>query len=180
MLIILDRDGVINEDSDEYIKSPDEWIAIPGSLAAIAKLNHAGHTVAVASNQSGIARGYFTQNDLEAMHEKMRHELAILGGHVDEIFYCPHHPDGKCDCRKPKPGLLQQIAHKFNVNLKDAIFIGDTISDLECAKNAGCRFMLVKTGKGLRTLAKNPELKEVPVFENLNEAVEFILNGGLL
>lgn len=178
MLIILDRDGVINEDSDEYIKSSEEWIPIPGSLAAIAKLNQAGHSVAVASNQSGLARGYFTQKDLEATHAKMQLELAKLDGHIDAIFYCPHHPDDHCDCRKPKPGLLLQIAKKFNTDLKNAVFIGDTLSDFQCAENAGCRFILVKTGKGMRTLAKNPELKEVPIFENLSAAVEFILNGG--
>jgi D-glycero-D-manno-heptose 1,7-bisphosphate phosphatase len=180
MLIILDRDGVINEDSDEYIKSSEEWIPIPGSLAAIAKLNQAGYKVAVASNQSGLARGYFTQKDLEDMHAKMQQELAKLGGHVDAIFYCPHHPDDNCDCRKPKPGLLLQIAKKLNTNLENAVFIGDTLSDFQCAKNAGCHFILVKTGKGMRTLAKNPDLKEVPVFENLIEAVEFILNEGFL
>ena len=113
-LIILDRDGVINEDSDAFIKSPQEFIPLPGSLEAIARLNAAGYRVAVATNQSGIARGLFDRATLDAMHQKLDTLLAAVGGHIDALVYCPHAPDAGCDCRKPRPGLLQQIARKFD------------------------------------------------------------------
>lgn len=151
-LIILDRDGVINHDSDSYIKSPEEWIPLPGSLEAIARLNRAGYTVTVASNQSGISRGYFDLKALAAMHRKMDDMLALLGGRVEAVFFCPHGPRDKCLCRKPLPGLLQDIGQRFSMPLKEVFFIGDTISDMRCAKSAGARSVLVKTGKGERTL----------------------------
>ena len=117
-LVVLDRDGVINQDSDAYIKSPEEWIPIPGSLEAIARLNHAGIQVAVASNQSGIGRGLFAIEDLNAMHAKLQRLLARVGGHVDAIFFCPHTPDAGCNCRKPRPGLLHAIAQRFELRLR--------------------------------------------------------------
>lgn len=172
MLIILDRDGVINYDSDAFIKTPAEWIPIPGSLEAIAKLNHAGHTVVVATNQSGIARGLYTESDLAAIHEKMRTQLAAVGGHIDGIFYCPHGPDDGCACRKPKPGLLLQIAAQFQVDWKEALSVGDAARDIAAAQSVGCPAALVKTGKGLQTLAANAIDADVPVFEDLADVVQ--------
>jgi D-glycero-D-manno-heptose 1,7-bisphosphate phosphatase len=174
MLIILDRDGVINEDSAEYIKSPQEWIAIPGSLDAIAKLNRADHKVVVATNQSGVGRGLYDEETLARIHEKMQNELSKVSGHIDGIFYCPHKPEDNCSCRKPKPGLFFQIAAQFPTDFSDAIAIGDTLRDLEAAQAVGCKAFLVKTGNGLLTLENKPQLKN-PVFENLAAAVEFIL-----
>lgn len=176
-LIILDRDGVINQDSDEYIKSPEEWIPLPGSLEAIAKLNRAGYTIAVASNQSGLARGYFELKDLSAMHRKMERLLAGLGGQIDAIFYCPHGPKDGCDCRKPKPGMLREIGERFQVNLQEVIFIGDTLSDMKAATAAGVSPVLVRTGKGEITemlLAEN-NFSHVPVYDNLLAAVDSVL-----
>ena len=171
--IILDRDGVINQDSDHYIKSPDEWIPIPGSLEAIAHLNRRGYWVAVATNQSGIGRGYFSLATLQAMHEKMNNQLARVGGHVDCIVYCPHHPDEDCPCRKPKIGLLTQIEEQLHINLKTAFFVGDTYKDLQASKLAGCQGVLVRTGKGQKTLAEHPELlTSYPIYNNLQEFAE--------
>ncbi len=175
MLIILDRDGVINFDSEEYIKSPDQWIPIPGSLEAIAALNRAGYQVVVATNQSGVARGYYDLEMLDSIHEKMVHELAAVGGYIDEIFFCPHHPDENCECRKPKPGLLYQIQKKYAVDLADVIFIGDSIRDIQAAQTVGCKPMLVLTGSGEKFLQQYPELATTPQFANLAAAVEFIL-----
>ena len=177
-LIILDRDGVINEDSDEYIKSPDEFIPIAGSLGAIAKLNRAGYTIVVATNQSGIARGYFDEATLHAMHEKLRALLAVEGGRIDRIYYCPHGPDNHCDCRKPKPGLLQQILKDYPVDPADAIAIGDSLRDLQAAQAVGISSLLVRTGKGKKTeiqLKQDSTLAATPVFENLSQAVDALL-----
>lgn len=176
MLIILDRDGVINEDSDQYIKTPEEWHAITGSLSAIAKLNRAGHRVVVASNQSGLARGYFTAATLEAIHKKMHQELLNVQGHLDGIYYCPHHPDENCACRKPKPGLLKKIASDLNDDLSNAIMIGDTFSDFQTAQAAGVKFILVLTGKGLRTAKQySTQLHHIIVADNLLDAVEHFI-----
>ena len=176
-LIILDRDGVINYDSDEYIKSPEEWIPIPGSLDAIARLNHSGYTVTVATNQSGIARGYFDISTLNAMHEKLHTLVSQAGGHVDGIFFCPHAPADQCNCRKPLPGLLFQIARRFSVSLENVPFIGDTLSDVEAARLAGASPMLVRTGKGERTIKKLDKDKDagIPIYEDLADAVNNIL-----
>lgn len=153
-LLILDRDGVINEDSDAYIKSVQEWIPIPGSIAAIAALSRAGWTVAVATNQSGIARGYYDLATLEAMHQRLRALVAAEGGEVGLIVYCPHGPDAGCDCRKPRPGMLQSIAQHYACRLSGTWFVGDSMGDLEAALAVDCQPVLVKTGKGLRTLGK--------------------------
>ncbi len=176
-LIILDRDGVINQDSDAYIKSKEEWLPIEGSLEAIAQLNHSGYTVVVASNQSGLARGYFDIEALSAMHKKMDDLLAKLGGKIDAVFYCPHEPDDACDCRKPKPGMLLEIGQRFNVPLKDVIFIGDTVSDIKTASNAHAKAMLVRTGKGIKAekILKAECKESVPVFDDLAAAVTAIL-----
>jgi D-glycero-D-manno-heptose 1,7-bisphosphate phosphatase len=173
--IILDRDGVINYDSDEYIKSPDEWIPIPGSLEAIAQLNRHGFHVLVATNQSGIARGYYDVEILDRIHEKLMQELAMVGGYVEEVFFCPHHPDEGCECRKPKPGLLWQIQKKYPVNFAETFFIGDNIIDIQAAREVGCKPILVRTGKGERTLTKHPELALIPHFPDLARAVEYVL-----
>lgn len=169
-LIILDRDGVINHDSDAYIKTPEEWHAIEGSLQAIAKLNHAGYRVAIATNQSGLARGYFTQADLDAIHLKMQTDLAAVGGHIDAIFYCPHGPDERCDCRKPKPGLLFNIAQHFGIDLKHTLLVGDSLRDIEAAQAANCEAVLVKTGK---PIVLSPDIQDrVPVFDSLMDVVK--------
>lgn len=177
-LVILDRDGVINHDSDDYIKSVEEWLPIDGSLEAIARLNHAGIFVAVATNQSGIARGYFSLQELNRMHAKFQQALARVGGHVDGIFFCPHAPDEGCSCRKPAPGLLRSISLRFGFALDRVPFIGDTRSDVEAARAARALPMLVRTGKGERTLAADPSLAELPVFADLAEAVDSLLKTG--
>lgn len=175
-LVILDRDGVINEDSDNYIKSAEEWIPIPGSLEAIARLNHAGVLVAVATNQSGVGRGLFSFDDLNRMHAKFHQALARVGGHVDGIFFCPHRPDEGCECRKPAPGLLRSISLRFAIPLSGIPFIGDTVSDVRAAEAAHAMPMLVRSGKGARTLSAHPELAELPCFDDLSSAVDEILN----
>lgn len=175
MLVVLDRDGVINEDSAEYIKSPAEWHAISGSLEAIAKLNNAGHTVVVATNQSGVARGYFTTQTLEAIHQKMQNELIKVGGHIDAIFICPHGPSDNCECRKPKPGLFRQIGKQYNADFKDALAVGDSLRDIQAAQAVSCKAVLVKTGKGVSELAKNPELKSINSYKDLAAVVEALL-----
>lgn len=178
-LVILDRDGVINYDSDEYIKSPEEFIPIPGSLQAIARLNRAGYTVVVATNQSGVARGYFSEEILRQIHSKLTRLLTEAGGKIEGIYYCPHGPDDNCDCRKPRPGLLKQILEKYPADIKSVPAIGDSLRDLQAALAVGAKPMLVKTGKGGRTLAKlaqYPQLKNTPVFDNLCDAVNYLLD----
>jgi len=150
-LAILDRDGVINRDSADFVKSADEWIALPGSLAAIARLTQAGWKVVVATNQSGLARGLFDAAALAAMHAKMRCELAQAGGHIDAIFVCPHGPDDGCTCRKPLPGLFHQIARRYDVHLAGVPAVGDSLRDLQAAHAAGCQPWLVQTGNGVKT-----------------------------
>ena len=147
-LIILDRDGVINEDSPDFVKSPEEWHAIPGSLEAIALLNKANILVAIASNQSGLARGLFSEITLDAIHRKMAHALMTHHGYIDRIFYCPHGPNDDCDCRKPKPGLLLQAMHYFHVTPEETCFVGDSQRDIDAAIAAHCQPILVRTGNG--------------------------------
>ncbi len=170
-MIILDRDGIINYDSDEYIKSPDEWHAIPGSLEAIAQLNRAGFHVMIATNQSGIGRGYYDVEMLDLIHEKMFAELAAVGGHIDEIFFCPHLPSDHCHCRKPEPGLLLQIQQKYDIDLRTVYFIGDKWTDAQAAIAAHCNPLLV--------LANTKEIVMhsviVPRFATLMEAVEYVI-----
>lgn len=152
-LVVLDRDGVINLDSDTYIKSPDEWVAIPGSLEAIARLNQAGYRVAVATNQSGIGRGLFDMAALNAMHMKMHRLAASVGGRIDGVFFCPHTAQDHCDCRKPKPGMLKMIAERFEIEPADTPIVGDALRDLQAGVALGFRPHLVRTGKGEKTLA---------------------------
>lgn len=151
-LVILDRDGVINLDSDQFIKSPDEWIAIEGSLEAIAELNQAGYQVVVATNQSGIGRGLFEAAALNAMHEKMYKALASQGGRVDAVFFCPHTAAEGCDCRKPKAGMFREIARRFDVDLAGVPVVGDSLRDLQAGAEVGAVPHLVLTGKGAKTL----------------------------
>jgi D-glycero-D-manno-heptose 1,7-bisphosphate phosphatase len=150
-LVILDRDGVINFDSHDFIKSPEEWRPIPGSLEAIAKLNHAGYQVVLATNQSGVGRGLFEVSTLNAIHDRMHRALAQMGGRIDAIFFCPHAQDANCACRKPKAGLLVEIARRFNVDLKGVPTIGDSLRDLQAAAAVGAEPVLVLTGKGEQT-----------------------------
>ncbi|GGC78912.1 D-glycero-beta-D-manno-heptose 1,7-bisphosphate 7-phosphatase [Undibacterium terreum] len=152
-LIILDRDGVINHDSDEFIKSPDEWIPIPGSLQAIARLNQAGYQVVVATNQSGIARKYFDMATLNAIHQKMHIAAQQVGAEIDTVFFCPHAADESCDCRKPKPGMLHEIARRYDISLKGVPTVGDSLRDLQAGFVVGCIPHLVLTGKGKKTQA---------------------------
>jgi D-glycero-D-manno-heptose 1,7-bisphosphate phosphatase len=153
-VVILDRDGVINEDSDAYIKSVDEWIPIPGSIEAISKLYKAGFTIVVATNQSGLGRQLFKLDDLEAMHNKLNTLVENAGGKIAGIYYCPHHPEDGCACRKPKAGLIEAMERELNVSAQGAFFIGDSMRDLEAGLVKGCTPILVKTGKGEKTLAK--------------------------
>lgn len=150
-LIVLDRDGTINFDSDQYIKSPAEWRPIPGSLEAIARLNHGGWRVVVATNQSGLARGLFDMATLNAIHAEMHRALAQAGGRIDAIFFCPHAADAGCGCRKPKPGMLHEIARRLNVELAGVPVVGDSLKDLQAAAAVRARPMLVLTGKGAKT-----------------------------
>ena len=156
-LIILDRDGVINADSEQFIKSPDEWKPIPGSLEAIARLNQWGWRVVVASNQSGVGRGLFGMDTLNAINDKMVRSLAQVGGRLDAIFFCPHAADSTCECRKPKSGLFQQIAERFNADLTGVPCVGDSLRDLQAGVSMGCEPYLVLTGKGMKT-REDPEL----------------------
>ena len=174
--IILDRDGVINFDSDKYIKSPDEWRAIPGSLEAMAQLNQAGFNIIVISNQSGIGRGFYTLKDFEATNQKMMRELKEVGGEIKKIYFCPHVAEDHCDCRKPKPGMLLQAVKEFGFDLKETFFIGDKQSDYLAAKTAGCDFILVKTGYGKEMLQKHSEIKkQAMVAKDLQEAVRIVI-----
>lgn len=176
MFIILDRDGVINFDSEAYIKSPDEWQPIPGSLDAIAQLNRSGYRVLIATNQSGVARGYYDLETLGHIHEKLIRELATVGGYIEEIFYCPHHPDENCICRKPKTGMLQQIQNKYPINFSETYFIGDSKSDVQAALQMNCLPILVHTGNGEFVLKRHPELASIPNFPDLAKAVEYVLS----
>ncbi|WP_456371795.1 D-glycero-beta-D-manno-heptose 1,7-bisphosphate 7-phosphatase [Thiolapillus sp.] len=173
--IILDRDGVINADSDDFIKSPDEWIPLEGSLEAIARLNQAGYLVGIATNQSGIGRGLFDLPALNAMHQKMYQLLAKLGAHVDMIAFCPHLAEDHCHCRKPLPGLYESLAARWDISLKGIPIIGDSLRDLQAAQAVDARPMLVKTGKGEKTLQQLPPDHGIPVFDHLHHAVEQLL-----
>jgi D-glycero-D-manno-heptose 1,7-bisphosphate phosphatase len=149
-LVILDRDGTINEDRDDYVKSPDEWLPIPGSLEAIARLNHAGWHTVIATNQAGLARGLFDMATLNAIHARMNRELAAFGGRIDAVFFCPHKPEDGCTCRKPLPGLLTTIGERYGVDLNETYMVGDSLRDLRAGVAVGCAPHLVRTGKGAR------------------------------
>ena len=174
-LVVLDRDGVINVDSDAFIKSPDEWVAIPGSLEAIARLNQAGYRVAIASNQSGIGRGLFDMAALNAMHEKMNRAAAAVGGRIDAVFFCPHTQEDECECRKPKPGMLQQIVERFEIDPEDTPVVGDSLRDLQAGAALGFAPHLVLTGKGRKTLAAGNLPPNTKVHDDLRTfALDFL------
>ncbi len=173
-LVILDRDGVINYDSDMYIKSPDEWKPIPGSLEAIARLNQWGYRVVVATNQSGIGRGLFEMDTLNAIHDRMIKAAAQVGGRIDAVFFCPHTNTDGCECRKPKPGMLEEIAIRYNADLTAVPAVGDSLRDLQAAVAVCAQPMLVLTGKGLKT-CEDPALPpETLIFPDLAAAAAHI------
>jgi len=176
-LVILDRDGVINYDSHDFIKSPDEWRPIPGSLEAIARLNHAGFRVVVATNQSGVGRGLLDIGTLNAIHEKLHKALGQVGGRLDAIFYCPHTGDSHCECRKPRPGMLEEIGRRFNVDMAGVPCVGDSERDLLAAQTVGAQPMLVLTGKGEMTLRQGKFPKNTVIFPDLAFAVSALLAG---
>jgi D-glycero-D-manno-heptose 1,7-bisphosphate phosphatase len=176
-LIVLDRDGVVNRDSDQFIKSPDEWRPIPGSLEAIARLNHAGYRVVIATNQSGIGRGLFEMATLNAIHEKMHKALALVGGRIDALFYCPHTADAQCECRKPKTGMLKEIGVRFGVDLAGVPCIGDSLRDLTAAAAVGAQPILVLTGKGEQTLRNGDCPRDTVIFPDLAFAASALLSG---
>jgi D-glycero-D-manno-heptose 1,7-bisphosphate phosphatase len=171
--ILLDRDGVINHDSDAFIKSPDEWLPIAGSLEAIALFNQHGYQVIVVTNQSGVARGLFDEATLAQIHAKMHRLVGEHGGQISAIYYCPHGADSVCECRKPKAGLLKAFAADFAADLNNIPVIGDSLRDLQAAEAVGAIPILVKTGKGQQTLLNNPHLN-ILVFENLYDAAKHI------
>ncbi|HEY8567677.1 D-glycero-beta-D-manno-heptose 1,7-bisphosphate 7-phosphatase [Microbulbifer sp.] len=181
-IIVLDRDGVINQHSDDHVRSADEWVPIPGSIEAMAQLSQAGHQLVIATNQSGLALGHFDLDDLEAMHAKMRALVEDAGGEIAAIFYCPHRDEDNCRCRKPNTGLLDAIEAEFDTSLHDCYFVGDRLADLRCAVTKGCKPVLVKSGCGeqtLQTLIQNPDpaLIETSVFDNLEQFSDFFLNS---
>ena len=174
-LIILDRDGVVNFDSAQFIKSPDEWKPIPGSLEAIARLNQAGFRVVLATNQSGVGRGLFDMATLNAIHDKMHKALAQAGGRIDALFYCPHTADSKCACRKPEAGMFEEIARRFNTSLAGVPSVGDSLRDLQASVKFGAQPILVLTGKGEKTQAAGELPETTLVFPNLAEVVRHLL-----
>ena len=175
-LVVLDRDGVINQDSREFVKSADEWLPLPGSIAAIAALSQAGFAVAVATNQSGLARGLVDEAALWAMHQKLRKLVAAAGGCVNQIVYCPHGPDDGCDCRKPRPGLLQQIGAHFEHDMAGVPVVGDSLRDLKAAQAIGARPILVRTGNGANT-SKDlpPSLCDIEIYDDLAMAAAALI-----
>lgn len=179
-VVILDRDGVINEDSDAYIKSAEEWHPIPGSIEAIARLNNAGFRVGIVSNQSGLARGLFDLAALGVMHRKLHDLLAKHGGRVEMIAFCPHGPEEGCQCRKPQPGLLIALAQRLGIELKGVPLVGDSPSDLEAARSLGMRPWLVRTGKGQATLEREgARLEGMRVFQDLRAVADELVKTGV-
>ena len=174
--ILLDRDGVINEESPAFIKSPDEWLPLENSLEAIALLNQNGFRVVVITNQSGLARGLFDEKTLNLIHKKMRDALAEFGGIIEAIYFCPHQAEDLCECRKPKAGLLKQFSADYNVDLSEVAFIGDSLRDIQAAQAVGATPLLVRTGNGLKTLQNNPQfLTSLLIFENLYDTAKHII-----
>ena len=176
-LVILDRDGVINVDSDAFIKSPDEWVALPGALEAIARLNQAGYRVAIATNQSGIGRGLFDMDALNAMHLKMHRMAAAVGARIDAVFFCPHTAEDHCECRKPKPGMLKMIAERFEIDPAHTPTVGDSLRDLQAGAALGHPTHLVLSGKGRETLAAGGLPEGTIVHDDLRAfALDFLAN----
>jgi len=183
-LVVLDRDGVINHESAEFIKSADEWKPIKGSLEAIARLSQAGYDVVVLTNQSGIGRGYFDANTLAQIHVRMIDHVQQVGGKIQSIFFCPHHPDDDCNCRKPKAGLYVELANRLKLSFENVFSVGDSVRDLLAARTAGAKPVLVKTGNGrksIKEIANQPDLElgETPVFDNLSAFADALLTQKL-
>lgn len=174
-LIVLDRDGVINQELDGEVVSPLAWEPIEGSLEAIARLNQAGYQVAVATNQSGIARGVLTVDDLHAVHQKMHEAVVQAGGRIDTVVFCPHSESDECGCRKPAPGMLYTLSERLNVDLTKVAVVGDSLKDIQAAMAAAAKPILVKTGKGEKTLESNKGLEHIPAYENLAAYVDELL-----
>lgn len=174
-VLVLDRDGVINTDSPDYIKSPDEWHPLPGSIDAIARASKAGFTIAVASNQSGVGRGLFDLDTLSAIHDKMIETVENAGGRIDLIVFCPHHPDDDCECRKPKAGLLRRIEAELRATLAGQWSVGDSSRDLAAAREVGAQPVLVRTGNGRKTETETADMDDVKVFDDLAAAVDALL-----
>ena len=170
-LIILDRDGVINHDSEKFIKKPSEWKSYPQSLEAIKKLKLNDWIVTVATNQSGIGRKLFTTDTLKKIHLKMHNELKHIGTNIDYLTYCPHLPEDKCTCRKPNPGMYIEIAKRFNYDLSKAIVVGDSLRDIQAAEAVGAKPILVLTGKGRNTIKNKKLSKKIHVYKNLERFV---------
>lgn len=178
-IILLDRDGVINQESEKFVKNPEEFHLIPGSVDAIANLSQAGFKIVVCTNQSGLGRGLFTMEDLNAMHEKLHQSVEQAGGSVDVIMFCPHTPDDNCSCRKPKPGMILDICERFNVeDICKVMMIGDSIRDLQAIANVGGIPILVKTGNGKKTLAKEVLPAGTLVFDDLLAASEYVIESA--
>ncbi|AUX61152.1 D-glycero-beta-D-manno-heptose 1,7-bisphosphate 7-phosphatase [Simonsiella muelleri] len=177
-LIILDRDGVINQDRDDFVKSADEWLPIDGSMDAIAFLTQAGYTLAVATNQSGIARQYFTMQTLNEMHSKMHKLVRQAGGEISGIWYCPHLADHQCDCRKPKSGMILDILQRFNAEASETWLVGDSLRDLQAIANVGGKPVLVRTGKGMKTLEKDKDSlpENTQIFDDLLAFSQFLIH----
>jgi len=176
-LVLLDRDGVINQENPDQIRNPDDWLPIEGSLEAITKLNQLGYRVVIVSNQSGIGLGLFTVDELHAIHQKMHDALSKLGGHVDAVLYCPHASVDECNCRKPRPGLLHDVAKRLNMELVNVPVVGDSLRDLQAAMAVGAQPVLVRTGKGQLTLEENPALaQQIQIFDDLASFVEYHTN----
>jgi D-glycero-D-manno-heptose 1,7-bisphosphate phosphatase len=180
-LIILDRDGVINEDSDSYIKNAAEWIPIPGSIEALARLTEAGYTIVIATNQSGLSRGLFGIDELEGIHQKMYRVAEQAGGYISGIFYCPHLPEDHCHCRKPSPGLFRSIAGEFGGSLVGVPVVGDSLRDLQAGIDYGCKPILVRSGKGvlnepLLDTSESAALQKALVFDDLAKTVDYLLD----
>jgi D-glycero-D-manno-heptose 1,7-bisphosphate phosphatase len=177
--VAIDRDGVINEDSDDYIKSAAEWMPIPGSIEGIAKLSQAGYRIAIISNQSGLGRGLFDIAALNAIHNKLRDLLLVAGGRIEMILFCPHGPSDGCGCRKPESGLFNQLAVRLGFPLQGLPFVGDSVTDIGAGRGAGMEPILVRSGKGERTLVDHPQLLgEIRVFRNLKDFADFAVSSG--
>lgn len=176
--VLLDRDGVINQDNSNFVRTPDALIPLPGSLDAIRRLKEAGWLVAVCTNQSGVGRGLYSLNDLQAIHGRLRQLLAEHDTSVDGIYACPHHPDDGCDCRKPKPGLLLRAARELPIDLAASFMVGDAGRDLEAGIRAGCSPVLVLTGKGRQT-RQEPVAASIPSYDCLADFVDSLLQGQL-
>jgi len=175
-LIILDRDGVINFDSSQFIKNPEEWKPLSGSMEAIARLNQAGYRVVVATNQSGVGRGLFDMAMLNAIHDKMHKACAMVGARIDAVFFCPHSAEEKCNCRKPKSGMLEEIAARYNLaNLENVPSVGDSLRDLQASATLGAQPYLVLTGKGLKTKAAGDLPEGTQIFPDLAAVVNELL-----